>query len=151
MDDYRRGQALFCLQTDIIVLQPDKTTGKLPVWLVMLREGDAMWGCACSYWWCSCGRGRKGWSRPGCKGKRWWGRCSRMRRRRGTWCLWCYTTSPSRRPSLWKPCSTPPAARRPTPPSSCPPRAPPPRCSLGDTDLLGTDKNSIDCSRSAGV
>lgn len=41
MDDDGRGQALFCLQIDIliIVLQPAKTTDKLPVWSVILHVG----------------------------------------------------------------------------------------------------------------
>lgn len=87
-------------------------------------------------WWCSCGRGPLGWSRPGCRGRRWWGRCSRTCRRMGTWFRWCCRSPPSRRPSWWKPCSTPPVAPRPTPPSSCLRWAPSPRCSLGDMDLL---------------
>lgn len=88
-----------------------------------------------SYWWCSCGRGSKGWSRPGCRGRRWWGRCSHMCSRTGMWFQRCYTTSLCHRPFLWKLCSTPPLAPHPTPRSIFLPWAPPPRCSLGDMDL----------------
>lgn len=88
-----------------------------------------------SYWWCSCGHVQKGWSRPGCRGRRWWGTCSHTCREMGRWFQWCYMTSRCHRPALWRPCSTPPAAPRPTPPSSCLLWAPPPRCSLGDTGL----------------
>lgn len=93
--------------------------------------------CLCSYWWCSCARRRKGWSQPGCRERRWWGRCSRRCMWRDRWCLWCCKTSPCHRPSLWRPCSTGPAALPPTPQSSSPARAPPPRCSQVDMDLQG--------------
>lgn len=105
-----------------------------------------------SYWWCSCGHVRKGWSQPGCRGRRWWGKCSHTCRKTGRWFQWCYTISLCHRPSLWKSCSTPPVALHPTPLSSCLLWAPPPRCSQVDMGLpererFISNKSDITCLR----
>lgn len=100
--------------------------------VVMQHAGAPVWW---SYWWCSCGRVPEGWTPPGCRGRRWRGRWSHTCRKIGRWFRWCCRKSLSRRPSLWKPCSTPPVARCPTPASSCRTLAPPPTCSPEDMGL----------------